>query len=650
MTDYMTTSEASKRWGISSRRINTLCLEGRLPGAYKSKKTWMIPMDAEKPVDKRVKHIVHHLGEESTVNYSSLLHNRMSEEELLRFREEQAVYKANLKTALPIGISDYKKACLDYYYIDKTLLIRDLLEERTQVVLFTRPRRFGKTLNMDMLRVFFEKSEEDTSVYFKDKKIWGCGEKYREYQGKYPVIFVSFKDVKYHTWEDSFISLCNVFSDEAHRHLELRESDKCTDADKVFFEKLLSKDLKLAELAQTFQVLSRMLHMHHGIAPIIIVDEYDIPIQQGHVNGFYKEAVAFVRNLFSGGFKDNIHLSYGFMTGILRVAKESIFSGLNNIRVNSILEEAYSAYFGFTPEEVKTMNDYYGTPEKYQELCAWYDGYRFGNSEIFNPWSVINYFNEKCKPKSYWVSTSSNDIISELIEEATTDIWERLEALLKGESFVISVDTEVIYPQIKNEPSSIFSFLLMTGYLKVTDEEPIPDMEYLRGVALPNKEIANVYKKEILSQIGRKIAMSTTLDVQQALFRADVNTLKEKLEKFLLRTVSFHDTTNESFYHGLVLGLCAMMDSHYNLTSNREAGDGRYDIQLMPKRDGFPGILIELKAEKDATEEQLKQLSQAAIKQMNDRKYDIQMKENGIETIYKYGVAFSGKYVEITCE
>ena len=563
---------------------------------------------------------------------------------------ESVTYHVNQRKPLPIGISDYKRASRDYYYVDKSLLIRDILDDRSQVMLFTRPRRFGKTLNMDMLRVFFEKSQEDTSVYFKDKKIWKCGERYQEYQGKYPVIFVTFKDVKYRTWEDVFAKLRKIFADEAYRHVELRESDKCSAVDKQYFEKMLSLEMNLVDLADSFVVLSRMLHAHHGVAPIIIVDEYDIPIQQGYVNDYYDEAVIFIRNLFSGGFKDNSHLSFGFMTGILRVAQESIFSGLNNIRVNSVLEDSYSEYFGFTPEEVKKMCAYHSVFDKYEELCEWYDGYCFGDQEVFNPWSVINYFANKCKPKAYWVFTSSNDIIGELLENATSDVCEHLEELLSGKPFIIPISTDVIYPQMKNNPTSIFSFLLMTGYLKVVDCDLPPEMEGMYAVALPNKEIASVYKREILEKMNTSIPVSTTVNVQHALARMDVVRLKENLQKFLWQTVSYHDTADESFYHGLVLGLCAMMDSHYAVTSNREAGSGRYDIQLMPKKLGLPGVLIELKSKKDATEEQLKKLSQDAIVQMLDKKYDSMMKEKGIDVIYKYGVAFSRKNVEITCE
>ena len=274
-----------------------------------------------------------------------------------------------MKKSLPIGISEYQEASTEYYYVDKTLLIRDFLDERPKVSLFTRPRRFGKTLNMDMLRVFFEKTEEDTSVYFRDKKIWSCDQSYLDQQGKYPVIFLSLKDVKGSSWEETFRMIRGLLADEFQRHKELADSDALNEYEKDRFSSLAATTASEVDYQMSLQTLTRLLHQHHGVAPIVIIDEYDTPIQQGHVNGFYDAVVGFMRNLFSGGLKDN-----GFLTGILRVAKESIFSGLNNLKVNSILEDRYSEYFGFTPEEVQEMAAYYGVPEKYQELCDWYDG------------------------------------------------------------------------------------------------------------------------------------------------------------------------------------------------------------------------------------------------------------------------------------
>lgn len=557
--------------------------------------------------------------------------------------------KPAIRLPLPIGVADYRLASTEYYYIDKTLMIKEFLDERPMVSLFTRPRRFGKTLNMDMLRTFFEKTAEDTSVYFRDKAIWQCGERYRSYQGKYPVIFLTFKDVKFTTWQETFQSIRELIAKEAYRHIELKDSDRCDAFDKKAFMRLQQGNADETELANALADLSLALHKHYGIAPIIIIDEYDIPIQQGYMQGFYDKVILFMRNLFSGGLKDNKHLSYGFLTGILRVAKESIFSGLNNFVINSVLDNKYSEYFGFTASEVQQMAAYYGVADKYAELCAWYDGYRFGRTEIFNPWSVINYFNNGCEPRAFWQTTGSNDIIGEIIGVADAEIYERLTSLVNGKSFVTYIDTSVIYPQIKSNPSSIYSFLLVAGYLKVLKTVPAFSGDFMCEVALPNKEIAYVYNKEILQKLDKVIPMAAAISMQEALYSADSQKLKAVMQSLLANSVSSFDTAGENFYHGFMLGLCALLSNAY-VTSNREAGDGRYDIQLMPKNAVLPGILIELKAEKHADAEQLKKLATVALKQINDKNYAADMQNHGVKTIYKYGVAFSGKKVEIEVE
>lgn len=557
--------------------------------------------------------------------------------------------KPAIRLPLPIGVADYRLASTEYYYIDKTLMIKEFLDERPMVSLFTRPRRFGKTLNMDMLRTFFEKTAEDTSVYFRDKAIWQCGERYRSYQGKYPVIFLTFKDVKFTTWQETFQSIRELIAKEAYRHIELKDSDRCDAFDKKAFLRLQQGNADETELANALADLSLALHKHYGIAPIIIIDEYDIPIQQGYMQGFYDKVILFMRNLFSGGLKDNKHLSYGFLTGILRVAKESIFSGLNNLVINSVLDNKYSEYFGFTASEVQQMAAYYGVADKYAELCAWYDGYRFGRTEIFNPWSVINYFNNGCEPRAFWQTTGSNDIIGEIIGVADAEIYERLTSLVNGKSFVTYIDTSVIYPQIKSNPSSIYSFLLVAGYLKVLKTVPAFSGDFMCEVALPNKEIAYVYNKEILQKLDKVIPMAAAISMQEALYSADSQKLKAVMQSLLANSVSSFDTAGENFYHGFMLGLCALLSNAY-VTSNREAGDGRYDIQLMPKNAVLPGILIELKAEKHADAEQLKRLAAVALKQINDKNYAADMQSHGVKTIYKYGVAFSGKKVEIEVE
>ena len=616
----MTIKEAAAAWGITERRVNALCKAGRISGAYKEGRQWFIPDSTQKPMDKR--------GHRSVV--------------------KPAVSSA--RKPLPIGVSDYRDACKNYYYVDKTLMIKEFLDERPKVSLFTRPRRFGKTLNMDMLRTFFEKTTEDTSVYFRDKKIWSCGEAYLAHHRKYPVIFLSFKDVKYTSWEETYQTLQKLIAQEFRRHDELASSPALSDYEKEEYSLLATEAADEVEYQMSLRTLTLFLHKHRGVAPIVIIDEYDTPIQQGHVSGFYDTIIGFMRNLFSGGLKDNPHLSYGFLTGILRVAKESIFSGLNNLKINSILDERYSEYFGFTSSEVREMADYYHASDKYQELCDWYDGYLFGNTEIFNPWSVIGYFNNNCRPKAFWQSTGSNDIIREVLASATPDIMERLELLMKGESFVTHIDTGVIYPQIQNDPSSVYSFLLVAGYLKAVSCGQSYGEDYMCEVALPNKEISFVYSKEILSQLEHVIPRSLAVEIQEALYKMDVDALQRGLEKYLMQTISFYDAANESYYHGMIVGLCAMMINSFRITSNRESGNGRYDVQMLPLTKHFPGFLIEIKAAKGCSEEQPEALAQTALQQINDRSYSAEMQALGIKSIIKYGLAFSGKSARIAAE
>ena len=617
MQRMMSTKEAASLWNISDRQVSKLCGEGKIKGAVKKGRTWAIPFGTEKPTDGRIK-------------------------------PASSLRQPNLP--LPIGISDYRLASTEYYYVDKTMMIKDFLDERPMVSLFTRPRRFGKTLNMDMLRTFFEKTDEDTSVYFKNKNIWACGEKYRSHQGKYPVIFLSFKDIKCDTWEETFDAIKDLFSKEASRHSELKSADVFNEYEEAYIEKILSGTATPVELSVALANLSMMLHKYHGVASIIIIDEYDTPIQQGHIKGFYDEIIGFMRNLFSGGLKDNKHLTYGFLTGILRVAKESIFSGLNNLAINSILDTKYSEYFGFTADEVKEIARYYHAEDKYDEICEWYDGYKFGNTEIFNPWSVINYFRNGCQPRAYWQSTGSNDIIGEILGGADETIYEKLNALLQGESFLTYIDTGVIYPQVKSNPSSVYSFLLVAGYLKVIKSEPSFSGDFMCEVALPNKEITFVYNKEILQKLNNIVPQATAISIQEAIYSGDTAALQKNLGTLLMQSVSSYDTVGENFYHGLVLGLCATLDNRFYITSNRESGEGRYDLCLCPKDGKLPGILIELKAAKDCSEDELKELSEKALAQIDSRKYETELTVKGVRNILKYGVAFSGKRVQITAE
>lgn len=606
---YISADEAARKWNISVRRVQQMCKSGEIPGAVKEGRSWVLPEDVQQPVRKTLK-------------------------------------TSRALLPLPVGISSYVEAVSNYYYVDKTLLIRDFVDTLPKVTLFTRPRRFGKTLNMDMLRVFFEKTEEDTSCWFKDKKIWSCGEAYRKHQGRYPVIFLTFKDVKYSTWENALSDISEIIRMEYSRHAELRESGKCTEYEKSFYAKIISGDAEEVELARSLSVLSAMLHKHAGMPAVIIIDEYDTPIQQGHEAGYYKEVIGFIRNLFSGAFKDNPHLAYGFLTGILRVAKESIFSGMNNLKVNTIMDDRFSAYFGFTENEVEEMLAYYGCPEKMPEAKSWYDGYRFGNSDVFNPWSIINYADEHFFPKTFWQSTGSNAIIGDILKTATPETMESLKKLLQGGQVTTYVDTGVIYPEILHNPSSIYSFLLMTGYLKNDGISPQSDGNYICNVSIPNREISYVYEKEILTRWGIPETESTAARIQQAFYEQDEAKLAKCIEEYLRQTVSFFDTTDEIFYQGLVLGFIAILNNRYFVRSNRESGEGRFDIQLIPKNNSLPGILMELKVSKDENAD-LRKLAEDALLQIEQNRYETEMLSQGIKNIFQYGVAFRKKDVEI---
>lgn len=595
--EYLSCSDASKAMGFSVRRIQQMCKNGELPGAIKEGRKWLIP--------------------DETMHMNHFAKNK----------------------SLPIGVSDFKLATTGYYYVDKTLMIRDFLDKKPMVSLFTRPRRFGKTLNMDMLRVFFEKTNEDTSVYFKDKQIWQCGDYYTKHQGQYPVIFLTFKDVKSMTWEETFQKIRRLISLEFIRHNELETSSVLTAYEKEQYHLLAKDSGDEVDCQMGLQLLSLLLHKHYGRECIIIIDEYDTPIQQGHTCNFYPEIVNFMRNFFSGGLKDNPHLAFGFLTGILRVAKESIFSGMNNLKTYSILDDGYSSYFGFTEKEVKDMLRYYGKDDKYNELSEWYDGYRFGNTEIFNPWSVINYISDNCFPKAFWQSTGSNEIIGEIIQAATPEITKGLYKLLCGEKIAAYIDTGVIYPEVQNNPYSIYSFLLVAGYLKVANIYPQSDGNFMCDVAIPNKEITFVYEKEVLNRTNQN---SLAISISQAIFSKDTQKLQALLEDFMVKSISSIDGANEGFYHGMMLGLCAILGNRYKIRSNRESGLGRFDIQLMPLTKGMPGFIFEFKHTKDEHTD-LSALADSALQQIEAKKYDTELRDNGVNSIISIGIAFRGK-------
>lgn len=620
---WIRAKELAAQWGITPRRVNQLCASGMLHGVHKSGKFWMIPIDIEKP------------------------------ENLRQYQERRLkTYHERLHAVLPcpVGITSYKEIAEECYYVDKTMLIKDLLDDHSKVYLFTRPRRFGKTLAMDMLKTYFEATDEDTSIYFRDKLIWNCDAYCTDLQGHFPVIYLSFKDAHQSDWQTMYECLCFILREEFLRHKELADSEFLTVYDKQYYKRILNQDASTMDYQFALGKLCSMLAAHYRQKVIILIDEYDTPIQQGYLHQYYDDVVHFMRNLFSSALKDNEKLEFGVLTGILRIAKESLFSGLNNLVVNTILDEKYAGYFGFTKEEVSIMADYYGKQEKISEIREWYDGYVFGSQKIYNPWSVINYFNNDCKPKAFWSRTSGNDIIRQLIRSADKEISESLTRLMQGEYVEACIDTDIIYPDIADHPDHIYSFLVVSGYLRIKDIVSEFDDNPICTLAIPNREIKSVFKKEIVNQITNYLPGSVLRGFETALRTGDTEQITSILETYLIQSASNFDIYGENFYQGVVLGMIAIMSDFYYIYSNREAGLGRFDIQLEPKDHTWQGYIIELKHKKNISNDQLLNLAEKAIEQIKIKKYYIDMEYHGIHQIGLFGIAFSGKNVSCKYE
>ncbi len=613
--------EMADRWQVSQRRIAQLCAAGEIKGAEKRGRCWMVPENATVP---------------ETIK-----------------KENMPAGMAKPRTTkilpCPIGITSYKEAVTECYYVDKTLFIKDILDDHSKVYLFTRPRRFGKTLMMDMVKTFFEKTEKDTSGYFREKMIWNQDDVYKQYQGKYPVIYLSFKDTHYEKWEDMYQALRYVIKKEFRRHRELLDSETLPDEEKQYFSSILNEKVSEAGCQNALGELSYMLSFHYKCKVIVIIDEYDTPVQQGYLNGYYNQVTGFMRNLFSAVLKDNENLEFGILTGVLRIAKESLFSGLNNLAVNTVLDEKYASYFGFTEEEVLKIANYYGKADSLEELRKWYNGYLFGRQEIYNPWSVLNYFASGCRSRAFWSRTGSSDMISKLIKAGDQELYTSLETLLKGEEIQAVIDTDIIYPEIGGEADTIYSFLLMSGYLKVTGiiseryDNPICSLK------IPNLEIKNVFQKEILGNFSGLFTGTVLKNFEIALCTGNETLFQDTLSDFLMNSVSSFDTAQENFYHGMILGMLSALSDSYIITSNREAGEGRFDIQLEPKDRKNAGYLLEFKANRDMSTEQLEEKAEEALRQIKEKSYAADLNYRGVKKIISYGIAFSGKKVSVKC-
>ena len=555
------------------------------------------------------------------------------------------VNKMTAKKELPIGIEDFK-VLIDnnYYFVDKTNLLRELINNIGKVNLFTRPRRFGKTLNMSMIQRFFEKTNEDNAYLFEGLSI-SRDEKSMAYQGQYPVITLSLKGMKMNTFDDAIKQFGWMLSREYDRHSKLLSSDLLSEDDKAFFSKIRAWKGEIPDYCSAIQFLADKLYAFYGNKTIILIDEYDVPLENAYFRGFYDQMIGFIRSLFDNALKTNNSLEFAVLTGCLRVSKESLFTGLNNLRINGISTKGFSEYFGFTEPEVKALTEYYEADHSFSTIKEWYDGYRFGRTEIYNPWSVLNFLQDvrddaDALPTPYWSNTSSNSIIRQLISESTAETRDKIEILINGGSVKAPIHEDIVYADIDVNQESIWSFLLFTGYLKQISSRLIDDEVWLEMV-IPNKEIRSIYRRDIRQWFTDKTRAVSRENLIQALVNEDVDTVNRIVGKWLKETISFYDE-KEQYYHGFLAGLLAGYDA-YKVKSNRETGDGRTDILLMERYDLNIAVVIEVKDVDTERSETLEKMADEALKQIEEKHYADEPIAEGYQKIIKYGAAFQGK-------
>ena len=555
---------------------------------------------------------------------------------------------------IPIGVEFYKQMIDEgYYYVDKTLLIRDLLDQKSIVTLFTRPRRFGKTLTQTMLQTFFELevkadgSVSDNSKYFEGKKIMGAGEEYTKYLGQYPVIFLSLKSAKQPTFEMAYGSLVDEIRKEYDRHRYVLGSSEIAEEIGERYNSVLAMEADKITYAKSIAFLSECLEKYHGRKTIILLDEYDVPLENAYFNGFYDEMVSFIRSLFESALKTNRSLEFAVVTGCLRISKESIFTGLNNLKVVSILDEDCAEYFGFTQSEVDCFLKAYGIEDKTEEVKSWYDGYLFGNTEVYNPWSVINYVSDIIHrntefPKPYWSNTSSNSIVRELIEKADDNTKQELEELTGGGVIEKPVHEDITYADVYKSQNNLWNFLFFTGYLKVVKKSFRERQLYL-SMTIPNEEILYVYENSIMEWFTQRVAGQDLSGMYTSMINGDIKIFEDCLREQLRESISFMDSA-ENFYHGFLLGLLGGLQGYKKL-SNRESGEGRYDIVLKPYDERQPAVILELKRVK--TFKEMESMCMEALKQIKNKHYDAELVEEGYPVIKKYGICFCKKSCRI---
>ena len=546
-----------------------------------------------------------------------------------------------LTKKLPVGIDSFEKLRReDFYYVDKSRMIVDLMANWGKVNLFTRPRRFGKTLNMSMLKCFFEIGTDKS--LFDGLRVSEEKELCEKYMGKYPVVFVSLKDVDGLTFEDAYDMLREIIRKECVRLQFLMDSDALTDAEKEPMKRLLGNRPERVDIKNSLALLCSLLEKHYGQKPILLIDEYDVPLDKAYYHGYYPQMIDLIRAMFQAALKTNSSLFFAVLTGCLRVSKESIFTGLNNLKVCSISDVKFDEFFGFTDEEVRAMLSAYGLESHYDETREWYDGYRFGGQDVYCPWDVINYCddllsNPRQKPRAYWMNTSGNDMVRRLIDRSTNGTTQmEIERLIAGETITKTLNEQLTHNEVDASIENIWSLLYMTGYLTAVD---YPDGNRYE-LRIPNREVRQIYMQQVLSWFNRKVESETDklTNLYAAFETGDVDTIKEILDEQLLDTVSFYDA-RESFYHGFLLALLSTCAS-WNVSSNIETGKGRSDI-IVGRKDRKIGFVVEVKDVKD--EDKLDAACEAALRQIDERDYTAILRRFRVKEIRKYGIAFWDK-------
>jgi hypothetical protein len=556
-----------------------------------------------------------------------------------------------LKT-LPIGQSDYREIITrNQFYVDKTLLLKELLDSGSLVSLIVRPRRFGKTTNLTMIRYFFEKHPnlENCEYLFKGKKIWQEGSEYTEHCGRYPVVYLTLKDIKTPDWKGCEEKLKKLIADEFKRHNYLLSDDLLTTQDRIDFESILKRESSTNVLTDSLKTLTQHLYNHYKQKVIVLIDEYDTPIHEAFDRGYYTHIVDFLRAFLGTGLKDNPCIERSVITGILRISKESIFSDLNNFDVYSTLNEKYSEEFGMTEKEVWDALDYYGLESYKEGVKDWYNGYVFGKTDgMYNPWSILNFLHKSSEGlKPHWVNTSSNLLVKRLLTNSDSVAKKDLERLLTGQAIQKEVMVDTVFADVEKNSETLWSFLLFSGYLKVTKQEFINKKLYC-DLMIPNKEVEYLYERFISSWLTENLQSIELNLLLKGLLEGDSKTFGKFLKKFVLNSMSYFDPTGaepEKVYHAFVLGLLLQLSDQYRVQSNRESGYGRYDIMLIPKSHAKNGIIIEFKKVEHDEKETLETTVESALHQIEEKQYESELKGLGISTIFKYGIAFDGKDV-----